>query len=109
MKEALHHAATLAHPDERKLCRLFTYASYKHWAAVITQITPEDNDLPRIDQRHQPLSFLSGSFGKSAASWSTPEKKGYAIVAADSRLDYMLLRPSGFWLFTDHKKYYVHF
>ena len=103
VKEALHHAATLAHPDEGKLLCMFTYASDKHWAAVLTQIPPEDKDLPCTDQRHQPLSFPSGSFRKSAASWSTPEKEGYAIVAAATRLDYMLLQLSGFWLFTDHK------
>ena len=103
VKEALHQAATLAHPDESKLLCLFTDASDKHWAAVLTQIPEEHKDLPFVDQHHEPLSFLSGSFRKSAASWSTPEKEGFAIVESVTRLDYLLLRPSGFWLFTDHK------
>ena len=103
VKAALHTAATLAHPDESKLLCLFTDASDKHWAAVLTQIPAADLDLPCVGQRPASLSFLSGSFRKSTFSRCTPEREAFAIFEVVARLDYILNRPSGFWLFTDHK------
>jgi len=103
VKNALYNAATLAHPDPQKLLFIFTDASETHWAGVLTQIPPEDRDLPFDDQRHGALSFLSGSFKGSSSRWSTPEKEAFAFFESISRLDYMILRPEGFHLFKDHK------
>lgn len=95
---ALHTAANLAHPNESNLPCLFTDASDKHWGAVLTQIPAADLDLLYVEQRHAPLSFLTGSFRKRAFSWSTPEKEAFAIVEAVAGLDYIFHRPSGFWV-----------
>jgi RNase H-like domain found in reverse transcriptase len=103
VKSALHRSATLAHPDpDQRLC-LFTDASNDHWSGVLTQIPHTDCDSPFSEQHHSPLSFLSGSFHGSSTRWSTPEKEAFAIVESITRLDYLLMRPEGFWLFTDHK------
>lgn len=103
VRRALEHAVTLAHPDSTKLLCLFTDASDTHWASVLAQIPPQDLDELVHQQRHLPLAFLSSSFKGSSARWSTAEKEAYAIVASVTRLDYILLRPEGFHLFTDHK------
>lgn len=50
---------------------------------------------------YEPLGFLSGSFKGSAENWSVPEKEGFAIVEAMTRLDYIILGRM-FHLFTDH-------
>lgn len=103
VKRAIQHAVTLSHPDPEKILCLFTDASDTHWSGVLTQIPACDQDEPFQEQHHEPLSFLSGSFKGSRARWSTPEKEAFAIVESVSRLDYILLRPEGFQLFTDHK------
>jgi RNase H-like domain found in reverse transcriptase/Integrase zinc binding domain len=103
VKLALHKAATLAHPDSNKRLCLFTDASDDHWSGILTQIPLNDGDADFINQHHESLSFLSGSFKRSSSRWSTPEKEAFAIVESVNRLDYLLLRPEGFWLYTDHK------
>jgi len=52
VKNALYNAATLAHPDPQKLLFIFTDASETHWAGVLTQIPPEDRDLPFEDHKN---------------------------------------------------------
>ena len=75
LNQALQYAATLAHPDPRKLLCLFTEASDNHWSGVLTQVPLIELDLPFNEQHHEPLSFLPGSFKGSAARWSTPKKE----------------------------------
>lgn len=105
--EALKHgigaAVTLAHPSSTKQLCLFTDASEYHWSAILTQIPSADINRPVPDQHHEPLAFLSGSFKGSPLRWSTIEKESYAIISAIRRLDYILARPEGFLIFTDHK------
>ena len=103
LQQALIHAVTLAHPDPTKLLCLFTDASDRQWSSVLTQVPAIDADELFGEQHHEPLSFLSGSFTGSAFRWSTAEKEAYAIVASVYRLDYLLLRPQGFDLYTDHR------
>ena len=103
VKEALKNQCMLSHVDQSKTLCLFTDASNTHWGAVLTQIPPEDKDKDVDKQRHEPLSFLSGTFSGSSRDWSTPEKEAFAIVESLLRLDYYLLNPDGFLLFTDHK------
>jgi len=103
IKDALKNCVTLGHPDPAKVLCLFTDASDTHWSGVLTQIPQSDVDLPFEEQRHDPLSFLSGSFKGSRCRWSTPEKEAFAIVESVTRLDYLVLRPGGFLMFTDHK------
>ena len=91
------NACTLAHPDPQKILCLFTDASDEHWSAVLTQIPVSHLNEEVVDQRHEPLSFLSGSFTGSMANWSTPDKETYAIIAACGRLEFFLLRPEVFF------------
>ncbi len=93
LQHALHHATTLAHPHPGKSFCLFTDASSLHWSGALTQIPLEDADIPFQGQRHEPLSFLSGSFKGSIATRSTAEQEGFAIVESVTRLGYILLRP----------------
>ena len=103
VKSELHNTCTLSHLDSAKRLCLFTDASDDHWAFVLTQIPVADVELDPQKQRHQPLSFLSGSFVRAAKNWSTPEKEAFAIVESCIRLQHYLRCPKGFLLFTDHK------
>ena len=101
-KVMLGDAVTLAHQDPKKLTCVFTDASEGHWGAVVTQISPEAESLVLEDQDHEPLMFLSGSFSGAASRWAIVEKEAFAIVETFNRADYLLHRPGGFALFTDH-------
>jgi RNase H-like domain found in reverse transcriptase len=69
---------------------------------VATQVPPADLELPRSEQRHEPLAFFSGSFTGAMRRWAIIEKQAYAIVVSCERLYWLLQRPDGFSLFTDH-------
>lgn len=49
------------------------------------------------------MGFLAGSFTGSAGRWSTPENEIFMIVESIRRLEYLLIRPESFGLYTDHK------
>ena len=102
-KDALRQMVTLAHPDPNKAFCLFPDASHRSWGSVLTQIPRSQEGLPVVDQDHEPLAFLSGAFKGASLRWSTVEKEGYAIIASCKRLDYLLQRPGGFIICTDHR------
>ena len=102
-KLMLNEAIVLAHPDPDKEFCLYTDASISHWGGVLTQIPAEDLPLPREEQRHEPLAFLSGSFKGASYNWNIVEKEGYAVIAATDKLAYLLHRQRGFHLYVDHK------
>jgi hypothetical protein len=64
--------------------------------------SPEHLDRPTSEQYHEPLAFLSGKFTGSSSRWPIIEKEAYAIMAACDRLSWLLHRPDGFSIFTDH-------
>lgn len=101
-KDALKHAVELAHPDMAQRLCVFTDASDRFWGAVITQVPEGDTEKAVEDQRHQPLMFLSGTFSGAASRWATVEKEAFALVETVKRADYLLHRPGGFRLCTDH-------
>jgi hypothetical protein len=101
-QNALENLVTLAHPSPEKRICMYTDASSDFWSSITTQVPPEDLDLPPMEQRHEPLAFLSGSFTGAMHRWSIIEKEAFAILASCERLDWLLLRPEGFSLFTDH-------
>ncbi|KAE8999859.1 hypothetical protein PR001_g18944 [Phytophthora rubi] len=103
LKDALARITPLAHPRADWDVCLFTDASAEYWGAVATQIPPGDLEKPRGEQRHEPLAFLSGKFVGAASRWAIVEKEAFAIVEACQHLDYLLLRPGGFTIFTDHR------
>jgi len=103
MKHALAHVVPLSHPRDDLLVCVFTDASDLFWGAVATQVQPGDLNLPFDEQRHQPLAFISGSFTGASLRWPIVEKEAYAVVESCKRLDYLVVRPGGFRLFTDHR------
>ncbi|POM74204.1 Hypothetical protein PHPALM_8883 [Phytophthora palmivora] len=102
-KIALQNALCLAHPDPTKLLTVYTDASDEHWGAVITQIPHDQATRPISEQEHEPLMMLSGSFSGEARRWAIVEKEAYATVETCRRANYLLHRPDGFALFTDHR------
>ena len=53
---------------------MFTDASSRYWAIIITQIPQSDLTLPFKHQRHEPLAFVSGAFKGASMNWSVPEE-----------------------------------
>jgi hypothetical protein len=103
IKQVLLKMVPLSHAlPENDVC-LFTDASLDHWGAIVTQVPPADSHKQIGDQKHQPLAFLSGKFTGAAARWPIIEKEAFAIVESCKRLEYLLLRPRGFKLYTDHR------
>ena len=101
---ALQNAVTLSHRDETLRLCVFTDASDSHWASVVTQVPPEDlHHRVVMEQRHQPLAFLSGSFKGATSKWSVTDKEAYPIIATVLRLDYLLQSSHGYTLFCDHR------
>ncbi|POM61080.1 putative retroelement, partial [Phytophthora palmivora] len=82
---------------------LFCDASQDFWGAVCAQLPESELSKPREEQNHRLLAFLSGRFVNAQSRWPTIEKEAYAIVESVKRLEYLLLRPKGFHLFTDHR------
>ncbi|GMF46802.1 unnamed protein product [Phytophthora fragariaefolia] len=93
----------LAHPNPTMDVCLYTDANQDFWGAAVTQLPAGEAQRPLAEQDHRPLAFLSGKFVDAASRWSTIEKEAYAIVEATRRLEYLLLRPRGFRLYTDHR------
>ncbi|KAE8982236.1 hypothetical protein PR001_g23792 [Phytophthora rubi] len=103
IRSSLLAMVPLAHPDPSKAVALFTDASQDFWSAVCTQDEESELEKPFDKQNHRPLAFLSGRFTGAQLRWPTIEKEAYAIVESVKRLEYLLLRPGGFHLFTDHR------
>ena len=103
INRAVAKSTSLAYPEEDKVLCVFTDASDLHWAGIVTQTSPEELTKPYLEQSHQPLAFLSGSFTGSQLHWPTIEKEGYGILATLTRAAHILQRPQGFQLFTDHR------
>ncbi|KAE9054731.1 hypothetical protein PF005_g33085 [Phytophthora fragariae] len=103
VKAVLLNMVPLAHPSPDAEVCLYTDASQDSWGAVVTQLSPEEIQLPLDQQHHRPLAFLSGRFAGASSRWATIEKEAFAIVESTRRLEYLLLRPRGFHLYTDHR------
>jgi hypothetical protein len=101
-KAALKQAVELAHPDLAKKFCVFADASEGFWGAIITQVPMEHVTQAFEDQHHEPLIILSGTLTGAASRWATVEKEAFALVETVKRADYLLHRPGGFMLFTDH-------
>ncbi|ETV68361.1 hypothetical protein H257_15682 [Aphanomyces astaci] len=68
-----------------------------------TEVPVEDLALPASDQRHEPLAFLSESFRGTRGRWPIVENEAFAVVESCKCLEFLLIRPGGFGLFTDHR------
>jgi len=100
---AVAAATELAYPADDKVVCVFTDASAEHWAGVVTQTAPDQLVLPVVDQRHEPLAFVSGHFDASQRNWPTIEKEGFGVKETIVRCSYLLQRQDGFHLYTDHR------
>ncbi len=60
-------------------------------------------EKPLLEQVHQSLAFLSGTFSECQEHWSNYEREAFAIVQAFRKLDYMLSCDSTTRVFTDHR------
>ncbi|KAL4087092.1 hypothetical protein PRIC1_012992 [Phytophthora ramorum] len=100
VRAALLKVVSLAHPNQEDEVCLYTDASQDSWGAAVTQLRPDELQLPL--EQHRPLAFLRGRFTGAVSRWATIEKEAFAIVETTRRLEYLLL-PKGFRLYTDHR------
>jgi hypothetical protein len=101
-KNLLLNAVEVAHVDDDKHLCLFCDALGKHYGAALTQIPVTDIDKPVMDQQHEPLEFLSGTFKEANSRWSINCKEAYAVIWACRKLRGYLLRPKIFTIYCDH-------
>ncbi|POM60167.1 LOW QUALITY PROTEIN: hypothetical protein PHPALM_31012 [Phytophthora palmivora] len=84
VKKTLLEMVPLAHPDQNMTVCLFCDPSQDFWGAVCTQLPESELSKPLEEQNHRPLAFLISM---------TNHREG----------SYLLLRPKGFHLLTDHR------
>jgi transposase InsO family protein len=92
IKEKIHSCRKLFFVNDTHEIHLCTDASLYGIGAYLYQI---------IDGGEIPIQFLSSKLTKTQRRWSVPEKEGYAIYYALTKLEY-LLRDVYFVLHTDH-------
>jgi transposase InsO family protein len=105
VKEILAEPVLMAHPNDTETnstyC-LLTDASHHFYAEILTQVLVWD-DTKSVDQQdHRPLVSWSGQFKGAQLHWSTIEKEAYPIIDACERWPFLLCRPKGFRVYTDH-------
>lgn len=101
-KNALANQVTLSHRDpEQRLC-VYTDASDFSWSGIITQVPKNDVCKPHKEQRHSPISFLSGKFDATQLGWSTLEKEAFAVMNTLDKMHWVVCTTEGFDLYTDH-------
>ena len=103
VKKALVTSVELAHPDDKLEMCLFTDASNEGWSILITQVTDFKDYVPIHKQQHAMLLCTSGTYKGPQLKWTVMEREACPISRSCQTLDYMLMRPRGFRLYTDHK------
>ena len=103
LQKTLTDQIKLAHRDSNLALCIYTDASDRFWASVVTQCASEELSKPVLEQAHQPLAFLSGEFSGAELGWTTFEKEVFAILQTFTRLDHMLQCESLIRIFTDHR------
>jgi hypothetical protein len=103
IKDCLQNTLTMSYLLPGGTVCVFTDASSTHWGVIVTQVDKWDNNLTVHDQHHKPLAMLSGAFTGPELLAHISEKECYAINEAVVKLSYILARPEGFTLFTDHR------
>jgi hypothetical protein len=102
LNEAIANATTLAYPDSTMITCVTTDASDKSWAGIVTQVAPEEVDLPLPAQNHHPLAFVSGHFKDSELNWTTGEKEGFAVKETCVKASHLLQGAEPFIIHTDN-------
>lgn len=103
LQEALKNAVKLAFPKEGKAICVFTDASDKFWAGIVSQVDPEQLSMDTSKQKHEPLAFIGGQFSGPQNNWTTYEKEAFAIVKVFDKLDFVLWGRNQVHVFTDHR------
>ena len=103
IQESVRNSVTLSYTKKDYVICVYTDASEDFWSAVLTQTTEEQLELPKLEQKHQPLAFLGGKFKDSEFRWSIYEKEGFSILIVFRNLDYMLYGSEKKHVFTDHR------
>lgn len=103
LQESLRDAVRMSYVDPKKVICVFTDASDKFWAGIVTQTNLRDLSKPIEQQRHEPLAFLGAAFRGAQINWSTFEKESFAIFQTFERMDYMLETQNRIHVFTDHR------
>lgn len=103
IKRMLAECQTNAFPVPGARICLFTDASDKFHAAILTQVLHWDDSKHVSEQQHIPMATLSGEFKNSEVRWRINEKEAYPIIKALEEWEYLLLCPQGFDIYGDHE------
>ncbi|MEM7504931.1 MAG: RNase H-like domain-containing protein [Pseudomonadota bacterium] len=102
LQESLSRSVKLSFLRADRVVCVYTDASDALWAGVVTQLPPDQLDLPREQQQHEPLAFVGAEFKGAQRSWTTFEKEAYAIYRTFYKLDYLMFSSTDTRVFTDH-------
>ena len=90
----------LSYRDPKKEICVFTDASERFWAAIVTQCERRELEKGALEQK------CSGAAFKTAQpNWTMFEKEGFAIFQAFDKLDYLLMSERPAHVFTDHRNF----
>jgi hypothetical protein len=103
LKTTIASSVKRSFPDADATMCLFTDASDSGWSVVVSQVRSWDNALLAHEQQHEMLACQSGTFTGPQVNWSIIDKEAYPIVHACVRLEWLLMVPSGFRMFCDHR------
>lgn len=103
LRQNVTEALLLVHPDPEAEFGLFCDASDSGWGSILLQIKNYDDTKPWSEQKCEPLYCLGGNFRGASSRWKIIEKEAFAIRESVERLDYLLTRPKGFRIYTDHR------
>ena len=103
LQDQMRQSVTLSHRKSDQALCIYTDASDKYWAAMVTQCTPRELDKSSEKQNHKPLAFLSSSFKDAQTNWTTFEKEAYVEFQAFHKLDYLISCHEMTHIFKDHR------
>jgi hypothetical protein len=101
-KKALENSVTISYLQPGGTVSLFTDASSVAWGVIVTQVMSWNHTQSIAEQDHRLLGVASGVFAGKDLLRDIKEKEGYAINQAVLLFSYILERPEGFHLYTDH-------
>jgi hypothetical protein len=102
LKGLLVSAATLKFPEPSDSVFLWTDASSVGHGAMVTFTKKEEEELNIMDRTHLPAGFSSGIFNSTQRAWSVIERELFAIVETIHRFRFIVCRPQGVTIMTDH-------
>jgi len=102
-REALARATRLALYDPALELCVLSDASDNFYAACLSQISPDQLDLPLPKQSHRPLFFLSGEFSGNMRNWHISQKEIWPVMKVFERFKFICAaHPKTIWVYNDH-------